>query len=385
MLQEQNELQFTLTEIPDAHGANIVAIGVGGGGSNMIAHLIASHVHESVKLIAANTDIQHLKRSPAKIRIPLGEKLTRGLGAGMRPEIGRQAAEENYDNIIEALKGADIVFVSAGLGGGTGTGAAPIVAKAAQEVGALTIGVVTKPFMMEAPKRMKIAEEGLKELRGHCDSVIVIPNEKLLSIIGRNTGLKESFREVDAILARAVNGISNVILHTGENDMNTDFADLRTVMSNRGLALMGIGEAQGENAALEAVKKAIESPLLDNLSINGSKGVLISYELHSDYPLIELNEATSLIREAISEDADMILGTRTIDDMQKDQIRVIIVATGFEKEVLNNTTTPPAQNPQAAAPFFQTIDAGSIAKISGGENFDINDLDTPTFMRRQRD
>lgn len=385
MLQEQNELQFTLTEIPDAHGANIVAIGVGGGGSNMIAHLIASHVHESVKLIAANTDIQHLKRSPAKIRIPLGEKLTRGLGAGMRPEIGRQAAEENYDNIIEALKGADIVFVSAGLGGGTGTGAAPIVAKAAQEVGALTIGVVTKPFMMEAPKRMKIAEEGLKELRGHCDSVIVIPNEKLLSIIGRNTGLKESFREVDAILARAVNGISNVILHTGENDMNTDFADLRTVMSNRGLALMGIGEAQGENAALEAVKKAIESPLLDNLSINGSKGVLISYELHSDYPLIELNEATSLIREAISEDADMILGTRTIDDMPKDQIRVIIVATGFEKEVLNNTTTPPAQNPQAAAPFFQTIDTGSIAKISGGENFDINDLDTPTFMRRQRD
>ena len=385
MLQEQNELQFTLTEIPDAHGANIVAIGVGGGGSNMIAHLITSHVHDSVKLIAANTDIQHLKRSPAKIRIPLGEKLTRGLGAGMKPEIGRQAAEENYENIVDALKGADIVFISAGLGGGTGTGAAPVVAKAAQEVGALTIGVVTKPFMMEAPKRTKIAEEGLKELRGQCDSVIVIPNEKLLSIIGRNTGLKESFREVDAVLARAVNGISNVILYTGENDINTDFADLRTVMGNRGLALMGIGEAQGENAALEAVKKAIESPLLDNLSINGSKGVLLSYELHSDYPLIELNEATSLIKEVISEDADVILGTRTIDDMPKDQIKVIIVATGFEKEVLNNTTTPPTQKPQGSTPFFQTSDAGTVAKISGGENFDINDLDTPTFMRRQRD
>ena len=255
----QQQMQFDNTETRNEQGAKIIAVGVGGGGSNMIAHLINTGVHQAITLIAANTDIQHLSNSPAKHKIKLGEKLTKGLGAGMVPEVGAQSAQESYDTILQHLSGADIVFVSAGLGGGTGTGAAPIIAQAAQEAGALTIAVVTKPFMMEGNKRLKIAEEGLKELRKHCDGIVVVPNDKLLTIINRNSGIKESFKEVDSILARAVNGISNVILKHGETDINTDFADLKTVMQNKGLALMGIGEAQGEDAATEATKKLFMS------------------------------------------------------------------------------------------------------------------------------
>ncbi|RDU74109.1 cell division protein FtsZ [Helicobacter anseris] len=380
----QGQMQFDLKEIPNTAGAKIVAVGVGGGGSNMIAHLINTGTHDAITLIAANTDIQHLNNSPAKNKIKLGEKLTKGLGAGMLPEVGKESAQESYEDIKAALQGADIVFVSAGLGGGTGTGAAPVVAQAAQEVGALTIAVVTKPFLMEGNKRSKIAEEGLKELRKHSDGIVVIPNDKLLTIISRSTGIKESFREVDAILARAVNGISNIILGYGENDINTDFADLRTVMKHRGLALMGIGEAQGEDSASEAVKKAIESPLFDNLSIKGAKGVLLSFEMHPDYPLHEIHQALSHVREAASEDADIIFGTHTISDMSKDQLKITIVATGFEKEVINNTTQP-SQKIQEPTFFTQQIDTSTIVKISGGEDFDTEDLDKPTWMRKRQD
>ncbi len=379
----QQQMQFDNTETRNEQGAKIIAVGVGGGGSNMIAHLINTGVHQAITLIAANTDIQHLSNSPAKYKIKLGEKLTKGLGAGMIPEIGAQSAQESYDVILQHLSGADIVFVSAGLGGGTGTGAAPIIAQAAQEAGALTIAVVTKPFMMEGNKRLKIAEEGLKELRKHCDGIVVVPNDKLLTIINRNSGIKESFKEVDSILARAVNGISNVILNHGENDINTDFADLKTVMQNKGLALMGIGEAQGEDAATEATKKAIESPLFDNLSISGAKGVLISFEISPDYPLLEISQALQLISEAASDDASIIFGTSTSSDMPKDYVKVTIVATGFEKEIINNTTQP-AQKPQENNKIFQNINI-SFAKISGGEDFEMEDLDKPTFMRKSQD
>ena len=301
----------------------------------------------------------------------------------MVPEVGAQSAQESYDSILQHLSGADIVFVSAGLGGGTGTGAAPIIAQAAQEAGALTIAVVTKPFMMEGNKRFKIAEEGLKELRKHCDGIVVIPNDKLLTIINRNSGIKESFKEVDSVLARAVNGISNVILNHGETDINTDFADLKTVMQNKGLALMGIGEAQGEDAATEATKKAIESPLFDNLSISGAKGVLISFEINPDYPLFEITQAMQLISEAASDDASIIFGTSTSPDMPKDYVKVTIVATGFEKEIINNTTQP-AQKPQENNKIFQNINM-SFVKISGGEDFEMEDLDKPTFMRKSQD
>ena len=379
----QQQMQFDNTETNNEQGAKIIAVGVGGGGSNMIAHLINTGVHQAITLIAANTDIQHLSNSPAKHKIKLGEKLTKGLGAGMVPEVGAQSAQESYDTILQHLSGADIVFVSAGLGGGTGTGAAPIIAQAAQEAGALTIAVVTKPFMMEGNKRLKIAEEGLKELRKHCDGIVVVPNDKLLTIINRNSGIKESFKEVDSILARAVNGISNVILKHGETDINTDFADLKTVMQNKGLALMGIGEAQGEDAATEATKKAIESPLFDNLSISGAKGVLISFEINPGYPLLEVTQAMQLISEAASDDASIILGTSTSPDMPKDYVKVTIVATGFEKEIINNTTQP-AQKPQEDNKIFQNINM-SFVKISGGEDFEMEDLDKPTFMRKSQD
>lgn len=379
----QQQMQFDNIETRNEQGAKIIAVGVGGGGSNMIAHLINTGVHQAITLIAANTDIQHLSNSPAKHKIKLGEKLTKGLGAGMVPEVGAQSAQESYDTILQHLSGADIVFVSAGLGGGTGTGAAPIIAQAAQEAGALTIAVVTKPFMMEGNRRLKIAEEGLKELRKHCDGIVVVPNDKLLTIINRNSGIKESFKEVDSILARAVNGISNVILNHGENDINTDFADLKTVMQNKGLALMGIGEAQGEDAATEATKKAIESPLFDNLSISGAKGVLISFEINPDYPLLEISQALQLISEAASDDASIIFGTSTSSDMPKDYVKVTIVATGFEKEIINNTTQP-AQKPQENNKIFQNINM-SFVKISGGEDFEMEDLDKPTFMRKSQD
>ena len=231
--------------------------------------------------------------------------------------------------------------------------------------------------------RLAFDEEGLKELRKHCDGIVVVPNDKLLTIINRNSGIKESFKEVDSILARAVNGISNVILNHGENDINTDFADLKTVMQNKGLALMGIGEAQGEDAATEATKKAIESPLFDNLSISGAKGVLISFEINPDYPLLEISQALQLISEAASDDASIIFGTSTSSDMPKDYVKVTIVATGFEKEVINNTTQP-AQKPQENNKIFQNINM-SFVKISGGEDFEMEDLDKPTFMRKSQD
>jgi len=252
---------FTVEENKSIYGAKIKVVGVGGGGGNMVNHIIRVNPNLNIDLIVANTDAKALENSLAHTKIQLGEKTTKGLGAGMRPEIGKAAAEESYDEVKSALETSDIVFIGTGLGGGTGTGAAPVVAQAAKDIGALTVAVVTMPFMFEGKKRRKLADCGLEELRKESDSIVVIPNDKLLTLIDKNAGIKESFEMVDEVLARAVNGMSTIVLDSGKSDINLDFADVRTIMSHRGLALMGVGEASGEDAAQEAIKNAIQSPI----------------------------------------------------------------------------------------------------------------------------
>ena len=311
-------------------GAKIKVIGVGGGGGNMINHMIHTGV-QGIELIVANTDAQVLGRSLCENRIQLGGKLTKGLGAGMVPEIGKESALENSEEIRSHLEGADIVFIAAGLGGGTGTGASPVIAQLAREAGALTISVVTKPFLFEGGKRDRLARTGLEELKKESDSIVVIPNDKLLSIVDKSLGIKESFRIVDEVLARAVIGTSGIILSSGENDINLDFADLRTVMSHRGLALMGMGQAEGEKSAYEAIKNAIESPLLDDVSIQGAMGILVHFNIHPNYPLIELNSAMEIIHESADTDATIIMGTTTDETLPETFVKITLIATGFEK------------------------------------------------------
>lgn len=374
-----------------SEGARITAIGVGGGGSNMISYLTNTKPHKAIKLVAANTDIQHLESAGAGIRVKLGEKLTRGLGAGMKPDIGERAALETYEELKATLQGSDIVFVSAGLGGGTGTGAAPVVAKAAREMGALTISVVTKPFGFEGRKRMRLAEEGLQNLKAESDCIVVIPNERLLSIIPKNCGIHESFEIVNDVLARAVNGIANIILRHGPNDINVDFADARTVMSHRGLALMGIGEASGDNAACDAMRQAIESPLLDNLSIKGAMGVLVNFEVHKDFPLNEMNEAMMMIEAIVDEDADVIFGKHTLDEIPQDFVRITVIATGFEKEILSqgsNESTPQSIQQEKSMEHSRQSIQIVRQQVSGdtyGNLFENGMEDVPTFLRNAKD
>ena len=375
---------FSVEETTNVTGAKIIVVGVGGGGGNMIGHMIKEGI-EGIEMIIANTDAQVLDTQDRCTKIQLGAKLTKGLGAGMKPDVGRESAIESYDEIRSALEGADIVFVAAGLGGGTGTGAAPVIAKIAKEIGALTIAVVTKPFMFEQRKRMKVAVAGLEELKKESDSIVVIPNDKLLSIVDRNMGIKDSFRLVDSVLSQAVAGTSGVILASGENDINLDFADLQTVMSHRGMALMGVGTHTGESAAYEAIKSAIESPLLDNMSINGAMGVLVHFHMHPDFPLLEMNEAMQVVEESADEEADVILGTTTDANLPIDYIRVTLVATGFEKELTNaGSNNPEFETP--AEPKMVHIQR-PILKVVGGEDFDGNPefLDVPTYMRQQKD
>jgi len=383
---EEFEIDIVETKC-HTNGAKIKAIGVGGGGGNMINHMIQEGIH-SIDLIVANTDAQALDSSLAPYKMQLGMTATRGLGAGMVPEKGRDAALESFDDIKEILEGADIVFISAGLGGGTGTGAAPIIAQAAKEVGALTVSIVTSPFKFEGRKRTKLAREGLEELKRESDSIIVVPNEKLLSIVEKNLGIKESFRMVDDILAQAVGGISKVILSHGDNDINLDFADVKTVMSHRGLALMGAGYSVGANAAYDAAKAAIESPLLDNISIDGAMGVLVHFDIHPDYPIMEIGEAMSIVEESADEDAAVIFGTTTNENMEIDEVRITIVATGFEdKNAIAEPTTVKTQETllSSNAHNINTISSLGGRKVVGGydENEDI--LDVPTFLRKQMD
>lgn len=307
-------------------GANIKVVGVGGGGSNAVSTMIESHMN-GVEFIVANTDKQALNHNKADVKIQLGADLTKGLGAGANPDVGRRAAIESYNDIVEKLEGADMVFVTAGMGGGTGTGGAPIVAKIARELGALTIGVVTRPFSFEGKKRSKHAETGLQELKDNVDTLIVIPNQKLLSISGDKTPLIETFKKADEVLLQAVKGISDLINIRGL--INLDFADIRTVMQAKGMALMGTGYAKGDNRAVQAATAAISSPLLENIRINGATGIIINVTGGSDLSLYEVNEASTLVTEAAAEDAEIIFGA-VIDESMRDEVRVTVIATGFQ-------------------------------------------------------
>lgn len=317
-------------------GANIKVVGVGGGGSNAVATMIESGI-AGVEFVIANTDIQALNSSKAAHKIQLGADLTKGLGAGANPDVGRRSAIESYNQIVDQLKGSDMVFVTAGMGGGTGTGGAPIVAKIARELGALTIGVVTKPFMFEGRKRSKHAEGGLAELRENVDALVVIPNQKLLAISTEKTPLMETFKKADEVLHQAVKGISDLINIRGL--INLDFADIRTVMQNKGLALMGTGFGRGENRAIEAATQAISSPLLENVKINGATGIIINVTGGPDLSLYEVNEAAQLIIDSASEDAEVIFGA-VIDNSLTDEIRVTVIATGFNHEEKREGITP---------------------------------------------
>jgi cell division protein FtsZ len=315
--------------------AKIKVVGVGGSGNNAITRMIDAKI-KGVEFVAINTDAQALHNSKAQEKIHIGKNLTKGLGAGMNPEIGRQAAEENRDEIQEVLKGSDMVFVTCGLGGGTGTGAAPIVAETAKELGALTVGVVTKPFAFEGAQRRAIAEEGLANLKDRVDTLITIPNDKLISIIDRKTTLINAFRIVDDVLRQGVQGISDLITKPGI--VNVDFADVRAIMEDSGSALMGIGIATGENRALEAAKAAINSPLLE-LSIDGAKGVLFNISGSSDLTMLEINEAAGIITENIDPNAKVIFGAVTDDQIRKGEIQITVVATGFDVSKVKEPST----------------------------------------------
>ncbi len=315
---------------PDVESfARIRVIGVGGSGGNAVNHMVSSGV-EGVDFIAVNTDAQDLHKSKAKKKIHIGKTLTRGLGTGMNPEVGKQAGEETREEIQDAVKGSDMVFITCGMGGGTGTGAAPVVAKIARELGALTVGVVTRPFSFEGAQRLRIAEQGLTELRKAVDALIIIPNDKLLAIVTRETGIRNAFAMCDDILKQAVEGISDLITTTGI--INVDFADVRSIMANAGSALMGIGTAIGDKRAEQAARAAINSPLLE-VSITGAKGVLFSIAGGEDLGMLEVQDAANVITEAIDPEAKVIFGAVTDDSLKKGQVRVTVIATGFPESV----------------------------------------------------
>ena len=346
--------------------AKIAVIGVGGGGCNMINHMINEGSHK-IDLIAANTDLQVLHISKAPKKIQLGLKLTKGLGAGMKPEVGRDSAVESYEEIKATLKGADIIFIAAGLGGGTGTGAAAIIAKAAKEIGALTVSVVTKPFTWEGKKRAGLANLGLEELKKVSDSIIIVPNDRLLEIIDENVGMKDAFKIIDNILYQAVNGMSEVILNPGNSDINTDFADVKTIMQHKGMALMGIGRAKGENAAHRALEDAIDSPLLDKVSLNGAKGILIHFNIHPQVSLFAINDVMGSINDRMDSNAEIIFGTTSDSTLEKDEVKITIVATGFE-----------SKNDEIDEPLESTEEnSGQNTLALDSENY----LDTPPLMR----
>lgn len=322
-------LNFELEQSVPVSGARMKVVGVGGGGGNAVNRMI-EELLEGVDFISVNTDAQALTNSKSGVKIQIGKKLTRGLGAGARPEIGRQAIEENRDEVARVMSNSDLVFVTCGMGGGTGTGAAPVVAKIARELGALTVGVVTRPFGFEGAQRLRLAESGISELRKAVDAVIIIPNDKLLAIVSRDTGIRNAFAMCDDILKQAVEGISDLITQTGI--INVDFADVRSVMANAGSALMGIGTAMGDKRAELAARAAINSPLLE-VSIHGAKGVLFSIAGGEDLGMLEVQDAANVITEAIDPEAKVIFGAVTDDTLKKGQVRVTVIATGFPESI----------------------------------------------------
>ena len=363
-------------EIVEQHGmtARIKVIGIGGGGGNAVNTMIGGKL-SGVDFMVANTDAQSLEASQAPLRIQLGSMVTKGLGAGANPEIGRRAALEDQEQIREYLEGSDMIFLTAGMGGGTGTGGAPVIARVARDVGALTVGVVTKPFIFEGKKRMRQAEEGIEELKQSVDTLIVIPNQRLLSIAAKTTTMLEAFHKADDVLLQAVRGISDLIITPGL--INLDFADVRTVMAEMGLALMGAAAATGENRAIEAAQRAISSPLLEDISIQGARGVLINITGGPDLCLHEVNEAASMIQEEAHDDANIIFGA-VIDESLTDEIRITVIATGFgevreEKKPAPQPVTNLASIASAAPKNKKVIHLGTI----------VDDLDSPTWQRKK--
>lgn len=373
--------------------AVIKVIGVGGGGGNAVQHMVAQDI-EGVDFICANTDAQALHNLSAKTLLQLGAGITKGLGAGANPTMGRDAALEDKERVAEALKGADMVFITAGMGGGTGTGAAPIVAEVAKSLDILTVAVVTKPFIFEGKKRMKLAEAGIEELSQHVDSLITIPNEKLLAIMGQDVPLLKAFAAVDDVLCGAVQGIADLIIRPGM--INVDFADVRTVMSEMGMAMMGTGSASGENRAREAAEAAIRSPLLEDIDFNGARGILVNIAADADISLGEFSEVGATVEEFASDNATVVVGT-VIDPEMGDEIRVTVVATGLgnqmeeldrPKKVVDNTQKKVAGDGAVDYGDFDkpTVMRKAATREQGeGSDEDLEYLDIPAFLRRQAD
>jgi cell division protein FtsZ len=380
--ERRNEPMF-LFEEPVTKPAVLKVVGVGGSGCNAINTMINSKFG-GVEFIAANTDVQALSLSKASSTLPLGTRRTKGLGAGSDPSVGREAALENVDQIREMLSGADMVFVTAGMGGGTGTGAGPIIASIARELGILTVGVVTKPFLFEGAIRMRRAEEGLSELKRYVDTVIVIPNQRLLSVVDKDTPLVDAFKVADDVLCQAVQGIADLVTTPGL--VNVDFADVKTVMTYMGRAVMGMGTAKGNNRAVEATQNAISSPLLEDGSIQGARGVLLNISGGSDLSLHEVTEASTIIHEAADSEANIIFGS-AINERLKEEVVVTVIATGFEKEAEQREEQPKS----AVAPGAKSLNkqtalrkvANSAHSFEKGEMAD--EWDVPTFLRKQAD
>ncbi|MEP5321226.1 cell division protein FtsZ [Marinobacter alexandrii] len=379
--------------------AVIKVVGVGGGGGNAVKHMIDNNV-EGVDFICANIDAQALADVESKTVLQLGGEITKGLGAGANPDIGRAAAMEDRERIADSLRGADMVFITAGMGGGTGTGGAPVVAEVARELGVLTVAVVTRPFPFEGKKRLSIAYDGVRELQQHVDSLITIPNEKLLEVLGKNTSLLDAFKEANDVLLGAVQGIADLIIRPGM--INVDFADVRTVMSEMGMAMMGTGSSKGENRAREAAERAINSPLLDDIDLEGARGILVNITAGLDLALGEFSEVGDTIEEFASEEATVVVGT-VIDPDMTDELKVTVVATGLGSEVaraplqvVDAKPVAPAQAQEPGqAPDYKDLDqpairrrraaagnqAAAVAPEAGGEEY----FDIPAFLRRQAD
>ncbi len=382
-------------ELIDTYTANAVikVVGVGGGGGNALEHMVANQI-EGVDFICANTDAQALRKSSATTHLQLGTDITKGLGAGANPDVGRQAALEDRERIMEVISGADMVFITAGMGGGTGTGAAPVVAQVAKEMGILTVAVVTKPFPFEGSKRMKIAGAGIDELSQHVDSLITIPNEKLLKVLGKEMSLLSAFKSANDVLLGAVQGIAELI--TREGMINVDFADVRTVMSEMGMAMMGTGRASGEQRAVEAARLAVSSPLLEDVDLAGARGVLVNITAGLDMSIGEFEEVGNTIKEFASEDATVVVGT-VIDPEMTDELRVTVVATGLGAQKL--MAARPVSQPSAPQieivkkPVDIDYDEPTVIRkekvnqqkqvANGDVNMDY--LDIPAFLRRQAD
>lgn len=383
IMEDENRYKF---------GASIKVIGVGGAGSNAVNSMVSSQEFQAVEFMVANTDQQALEQSPTPCKIQLGAKITKGLGAGSNPDLGRRAAEEDLETVSEKIRDTEILFLTAGLGGGTGTGALPVIASAAKELGILTVVVVTKPFLFEGKRRLKYAEETIEQLRASVDTLIVVPNQRLLEISDPKISMLDAFAKSNEILKQAIKGISDIITKPGH--INVDFADVRAIMKEAGMAVMGTGSASGPNRAEEAALAAINSPLIENSSIAGAKGILINITGNIDLGLHEISQATTLISQNASEDANIILGS-AIDSSLKDEIVITVIATGFQRSTqkvdIKNNISELFTKPAVADPS-QIMASKSDTSMSNGTGstkeadeikIDLNDFDTPAFMRKK--